>query len=333
MKKWVAILLTFILTISLTINTSAANTTLPNKEIVINELASQTFVSDYHQYFFDNSMSIMEYKDRGIRNMVTAYLQQPELFDTPIKVTADTIESTKNELSSILGDTICLSSNTSVESYSSDAYATYLNKATDIYSIEIALDTYEGLSVLELATGYVDKEDAEALAKERFPLDSIYEDSLRHFAWNYFMTFSLGIYKARTIANNHEWSYVLQDSIIDTYDMLYNSYLLPDQDEEKAAKKAYEGVVELYSHLKADIYDLVQQSLANFTSFFSDAMIRDLHNNCYGRAYAKDNYIVSNYVVNIHFSTAWNNGELIMSDYAVTYDHKWCVWSWDWYSY
>lgn len=178
----------------------------------------------------------------------------------------------------------------------------------------------DGISASELATAVVDASSAESKAVSKYPTEAgLIQDTYRHFVWNFMMTQDLTQEKARTVGCNYEWGRIL----LDYAEEVYQDYIDDGFSTTNAAQLSYGYAYDMREYC----YALCGASQDYFTLIFTDDSIRDLWNNCYGRAYATE---YSSYVT--AFNVANNVGELINSDLDVTSSHIWSVWSWDWYT-
>lgn len=181
----------------------------------------------------------------------------------------------------------------------------------------------DGVSAVDVYTAKDLGDDATANAEAVYPNQSDaggLRDSYRHFTWNHMMTEELSKSDARIIACNYEWAAILLDYAQDTY----VDYIADGLSTTSAAYKAC-----LYAYyLREDYYSVCAAGQKYFAAIFNNASVRDLWNNCYGRAYA-ENY---SYTCKTAFYVAKANNELINSDSAVTNSHINSVWSWDWYT-
>lgn len=181
----------------------------------------------------------------------------------------------------------------------------------------------DGVSAVDVYTAKSLGDDATANAKTAYPNQSDaggLRDSYRHFTWNHMMTTELSKSDARVVACDYEWAAILLDYAQDTY----AEYIADGLSETSAVYKAC-----LYAYyLRDDYYSVCAAGQNYFSAIFNNASIRDLWNNCYGRAYAT-NY---SYTYSTAFDVAKANNELINSDSAVTNSHINSVWSWDWYT-
>lgn len=181
----------------------------------------------------------------------------------------------------------------------------------------------DGMSVSDVYTASTIGENALEEAKSVYPNSSDaggLRDSYRHFTWNHRMADSLSQVDARIVGCNYEWAGILENYAQN----LYVDYIAEGLTETEASYKAC-----LYAiYFRDECYSVCASSQSYFTSFFDNADIRDLWNNCYGRAYAV-NY---SYNHGTAFNVAVANNELINSDSAVTSSHIYSVWSWDWYT-
>lgn len=187
----------------------------------------------------------------------------------------------------------------------------------------------DGVSVSNLATANSLGSDASSLAANKYSDGGGLQDSYRHFIWNHMMTDEISKSVARTVGVDYEWATIVLPYARDKYDTLLNTYLTSGtMDAFTALAAAYSGALSYSYTLRDSLISVCQASKSNFSKYFDNAAVRDLWNNCYGRAYA-DNY---SYTYSTAFAVANSNGELINSDSSVTSSHISSVWSWDWYT-
>lgn len=208
-------------------------------------------------------------------------------------------------------------------------YDEYLNELRKGNFIEGILDVDEGLSALEIfAVGVTHANEARDAALDKYPNDVMLRDAYRHFAWNYLSTQDIGQYKTRTATINHEWGIILLDPITNYYTNQYNYYVA--NNDPDAASKAFADAVLYIPILKYQLVILCQNSFSFFSSLFDESNIMDLHNNCYGRAYAvthpDEGYDTS-------FQLAVQNDELILDENDVGNSEYQFVWQNEWYTY
>ena len=181
----------------------------------------------------------------------------------------------------------------------------------------------DGVSATDVYTAKNFGDDATTYAETAYPNQSDaggLRDSYRHFTWNHMMTKELSQSDARIVACNYEWAAILLDYAQDTY----AEYIADGLSTTSAAYKAC-----LYAYyLREDYYSVCAAGQKYFAAIFNNASVRDLWNNCYGRAYAVNH----SYTYSTAFYVAKANNELINSDSAVTDSHIYSVWSWDWYT-
>lgn len=333
MQRIISVLICVMLVLSFSATVYASDTCsaeLSNN--AVSESVKTPYTNLYMENYFDSSITSEEYGEYGISSMVNMYLENKELFSSKSNKSVADLNALNQYLES---QNIPTSQSASSILTVSDLspYEEYLANATDNVKVERLLDLNEGVSYFNLGIAYLAKEQAESFSEEKYPGFADTRDSLRHFSWNYFMTYRINKSTARTIANNHEWGIALYDDIKDAFDTLYDTYIYRDYTQQNAAEEAYAAVADMYPTLKAARFQIIQNSLSEFTAFFDDASIRDLYNNCYGRSYGEVGEDAEEDTVFSMFTLSRGMGELIMSDDSVTYDHRWCVCYWDWYSY
>lgn len=192
--------------------------------------------------------------------------------------------------------------------------------------IELTLDIDEGLSEWSALNAILLANSAKTEAQNNFPNTL---DSARHFIWNYKMTDTYNALTARTVGINHEWGIIMIDPMITHYNLEYNDRINAGYSESDASSGALVDTILYIPEFKYLTVTLMENSYDFFAAMFSNDCIMDFWNNCYGRAYAQENY--SSAVA--AYTAAKNAGELILSSSNVSYNHKWSVWSWDWYWY
>lgn len=194
--------------------------------------------------------------------------------------------------------------------------------------IETILDLNEDISEsrMSLVLGYAQL--AKTTATNEYPNDSDKKDACRHFTWNYYMAKNINTTIARTAGNNHEWGLAILDAVINYYHNMYDKYIDDGYSDKEAATKALNKTIFFIPGYKYDAYCICKSSLNNFKLIFdNNEYIMDFWNNCYGRSYK---HYSSN---SSAWTTAKNNGEVILKDTAVTNTHYNNVRDWDWYSY
>lgn len=197
--------------------------------------------------------------------------------------------------------------------------------------IELTLDLDEGVSELTAVSAIADAALAKYTAKASFPSTW---DSAQHFIWNYDMADDIGTLTARTIGNNHEWGIQMKEPILNYYDSAYEDRISAGENDADANSGALVDTIMYIPEFKYFTALLTQDSFELFQDFFDSGNIMDFWNNCYGRAYAAENYSSSSSA----YEAAKNAGELIIDgaddmEENVTNEHFQCVWAWDWYTY
>lgn len=208
-------------------------------------------------------------------------------------------------------------------------YDDYLNQLRQGNFIEGILDLDEGLSDSEIfAVGFTYANEARSAALDAYPDDDMLADAYRHFAWNYISTLHIGQYKTRTATINHEWGILMIDPITDYFTDQYNDYV--DDNDPDAAAKAFSDAILYITNFKYQAVTLCQSSFSFFSGFFEEANIMDLHNNCYGRAYAVNN---PDDGYDDSFELAKSRDELILDEDDVGSSQYQYVWQNNWYTY
>lgn len=181
----------------------------------------------------------------------------------------------------------------------------------------------DGMGVTAVNTAKNLANSADQDAKNKYPSEATaggLRDSYRHFTWNHRMTTELSKSSARIVGCNYEWAAVLQKYAQNAYTKYVNEGSSSSTAAYKACSYAY--------RMRDDFYSLCANSLKTFSGLFDNASVRDLYNNCYGRAYA-DKY---SYTYENAFTAAKRNGDLINSDSAVTSANINTVWLNNWYT-
>lgn len=143
-------------------------------------------------------------------------------------------------------------------------------------------------------------------------------DAYRHFSWNYISADDIGQYETRTATINHEWGLLLLDPILNYYDDQYNEYV--SQGYSDAANMAFADATLYIPTLKYELVTISKSSYSFFKGYFDVSNIMDLHNNCYGRAYAVNQPSLG---YDSAFYRAKANNELILSELSVG-DYQYC---------
>lgn len=199
--------------------------------------------------------------------------------------------------------------------------------------IEAILNVEEGMSTWEIyKVGVTHANKARDEALKEFPktdyTNVMLRDAFRHFSWNNMSTKDIGAYKTRTATINHEWGILLLDPMTNYFDARYNEYV--GQGYSDAGNRALTDTVLYIPTAKYHMVSLCKGSYNFFKSFFDESNIMDLHNNCWGRAYA-GNYPSLSY--RDAFYRAKNNNELILAENKVTNANFDYVWRSQWYTY
>lgn len=195
--------------------------------------------------------------------------------------------------------------------------------------IEGVLDSNEGLSSSDiLKVGSTHANSARSLAQKEFPSDEMLKDAFRHFTWNHLSTKDIGNIKTRTATINHEWGIILLTPLNNFFDNKFKEY--EKQGYRDAGTRALGATIAYIPECKDMTIRVCKENYKFFKSIFSVASIMDLHNNCWGRAYATSQ---ASLTYKDAFYKAKNNGELILSESNVTdfnYDY---IWRSQWYTY
>lgn len=212
--------------------------------------------------------------------------------------------------------------------------------------IEGILNVQENMSTTEiykLGVTYANK--ARDAAISEFPITStennnpistadynnvMLRDSFRHFTWNNMATRDIGNIKTRTGTINHEWGIKMLDPMTKYFDSQYNTYRGKGYSVDNASNYALADSVNYIPSFKYNVVSICKGSYTFFKSFFDISNIMDLHNNCWGRAYA-GNY--SYYGWSTAYYISKSHGELILAENKVTNSNFDYVWRSQWYTY
>ncbi|WP_025028839.1 hypothetical protein [Caldalkalibacillus mannanilyticus] len=203
----------------------------------------------------------------------------------------------------------------------------------DRYIIEGILNDKEGLTALDQTRIFNDASTAREWALKTYPKNDQVQlrDAARHFSWNHISTnnSNVGVTKTRTATINHEWGSVMSNGVNNYYNNRYDYHKRQGRTNVGAAALALAETNTYIPEFKAELITESKKSYNFFKSIFTVAEIMDLHNNCWGRAYAgktSNSYIVD-------FNTARIHEELILSESSVTDSHYRHVWRSEWYTY
>lgn len=195
--------------------------------------------------------------------------------------------------------------------------------------IESILDLDEGMTESQLfQVGVSFANEARDASLKEFPRDVMLRDAFRHFSWNNISTKSVGANKTRTATINHEWGIIMLNPMLNYFDKQYNKY--NNQGYSNAGAKALGDTITYIPVFKQNAVTLCENDYSFFKGLFGDGSIMDLHNNCWGRAYAT-NYPSDSY--RNSFYKAKNNSELILSENSVIDSNYYYVWASKWYTY
>lgn len=193
--------------------------------------------------------------------------------------------------------------------------------------IEFSLNAAEGMTNKQQATAVNQGSVAKNLSEDQYPKDDNLQDAYRHYSWNWLMSKNLNKNKARTAANNHEWGLILIDPVLKIYEQKYTLYISQGKTVSKAAAAALVDALAYAPNAKSSVISQVRNNYSKFKTFFTNDNIMDLVNNCYGRAaYPAKSYFSG-------FINDLDSGNLIKAASKVKDDHKYLVWSSDWYGY
>lgn len=328
-----------------------------NKEIVkkvIVLLLAVVFSFNYSDLGYADSM---DYEDVDIENYFEFFRESPSLYkdgnitlEEAIKEYEESIEKfdievldnlsvedinnkveevlrIESELNSYIDDNI---ENKSF--YRSSDYDENKMKLRQGNLIELTLNIDEGLSESDFLRIMSHVKKAKRLSSDEYPNNYDLQDALRHFSWNFLSVddSKIGTYKTRTATINHEWGLVLLKPVLNKYDREYNNYIKDGYSERKAASNALGDTIVFIPYIKDMTIRTCKKSYDFFQSIFSEAEIMDLHNNCYGRAYASE---YPRYSALEAFNKARRKDDLILRERDVTNRQYRNVWSSEWYTY
>lgn len=198
--------------------------------------------------------------------------------------------------------------------------------------IETILNYDEGLSNTDVTRIVNHSVTAKSLASKAYPNNAMKQDALRHFAWNFLAArnSNVGAYKTRTATINHEWGLIVLNPALKEYDSRYTTYRKSGYSEDNASTKALSDTVMFMPNFKKQVITACKSSYPFFKGIFTVGNIMDLHNNCYGRAYASSD---SGLTAELAFNKADRNNQLILSESSVTDSSYYNVWASQWYTY
>ena len=214
---------------------------------------------------------------------------------------------------------------------SSSDYDENKKKLRQANFIEGILDVDENLSESDITIILINSSIARKFANKTYPNDSMLADALRHFSWNNNCVKDVGTTKTRTATINHEWGIIMLQPMLNYYENRYQKYV--SDGSNNPANKALADVVSYIPMCKEYTIAVCKDETNGYAAFkalFSASCIMDLHNNCYGRAYASTN---SDLTAKEAFDIAKKNNELILSESNVgdaQYDY---VYRSEWYTY
>jgi len=302
-------------------------------ELIDNE---DLVIENYYE-FLKESPALFRESDIGLEQVIIEYEDAIEKFDTEIleNVSAEERNSKVEEileieskLSSYLDE---YTNDNNSFSRSSD-YDENRKKLRQGNLIELTLDLDEGLSESDFLRIFSHAKDAKKIASNEYPNDRDLEDALRHFSWNFLSVkdSKIGTSKTRTATINHEWGLVLLKPVLNNYDKKYDEYIKDGYSEQKAASNALADTIIFIPYIKDMTVRACKKSYDFFKSIFSEDEIMDLHNNCYGRAYASE---YPRYSALDAFNHAKRNDKLILRARNVTNSQYRYVWASEWYTY
>lgn len=198
--------------------------------------------------------------------------------------------------------------------------------------IETILNYDEGLSNTDITRIANHSSTAKSLAAKAYPNDVMKQDALRHFSWNFLSAKNtyVGALKTRTATINHEWGLIILNPALREYDSKYTSYRKLGYSESNAASKALADTIMFIPSFKKQVVTVSKSSYSFFKGIFTVGNIMDLHNNCYGRAYASSD---PGLTAEQAFNKANRSNKLILSEASVTGSHYYGVWASGWYTY
>lgn len=186
--------------------------------------------------------------------------------------------------------------------------------SVDSLSLELLLDTHDGLNKLDIGEIFVLSRKAKAEAEELYTdLGKNIEmkrDAFRHMSWNFRSLKDVGENATRIATINHEWvARILPD--VQAYEeeryKYYSNMFAPGEGDafSMAVSDAYAYAITYRDELIKNC----KESYAAFNVvFFNNAYIMDFWNNRVGRYYGKNNPDQSWLDL---FPTVWNANKLI----------------------
>jgi len=207
-----------------------------------------------------------------------------------------------------------------------DKYYNELRKGNFIESI---LDIDEEMTDSQIyKVGVKHANTARSAALKRYPNDIMLADGFRHFTWNYLAARDVGAKATRTATINHEWGILLITPSTKYFQERYEYY--KSKNHKSPGNAALIDTTAYLPTLKRNVVLLSENNYSFFKGFFKKSNIMDLHNNCYGRAYASSNKADGFDKV---YSIARNKKQIILSEASVTDGNYQYVWKNKWYTY
>lgn len=294
-KKLLTMFLVFITITSSLILTASAEDICDNTQKTVSRIGPEFEKADYTYLLDDELKTVQSLEELAV---YTSKRIEAEGFISGPKVVYETLEQLKDPKSP------------------KSPNSTLIEK--ELIAVMCTLD---GITSNQLILAETCAEAARTYANNTYNDGGGLRDSCRHFVWNFLMTHSITKANARIVACNYEWGRIL----LPYAETKYDEYISNGYPSSTAATYAYAYAYDM----RVYAYALCEYSQNTFNNMFTDDSIRDLWNNCYGRAYAED---YGSLYFSSAFSAAINAGELINSDSDVTSTHRWSIWSWDWYT-
>ncbi len=293
-----------------------------NPLIVRAETDTNSSTSFYQDDFIGESMEAF---DRNIEYYRSLYLNSEQ-----IDMQIETFLDENSDSSRSIIDEIAI--NIYFDYY---RYLSARDRLTDGRFIELILDLNQDLSVFTCFVASRIAVNAQNIGEESgYPgrIDGE-QDAYRHFIWNYMLAEEFGKNTARILTCNHEWGNLFHslENAQTYFDNRYSIYIQSGYEEDEAEKLAYDDAIVFIPYSK-DLFISTFTTFAKFQEIWDkNSYYMDFNNNCYGRAYG-DVAAYNSY--HDAYLAAKNAGELILSKEPedCTYDKKWCIWGWDWYS-
>ncbi len=212
----------------------------------------------------------------------------------------------------------------------------------DTVSLEVLLDTHDGLSLVDIAAIGIHANAARDEASDLYTDVAnveMKEDAFRHMTWNFRAIKDVGESKTRIATINHEWQDVIFNVVTQYENERYNYYFDLYRTQITWGLMPVDTIINM-AKADADAYAITyrdallqecKDSLEVFNSVFANnSFIMDFWNNKVGRDYGKSNPDSS---TNEVFVDAWNANKLIKHEgaSAVTDDVRSFLYSTNWW--